>query len=410
MKYIYKHGNQYWYQRAIPVKLSKILGKKTIKISLKTNKISTALVRAKLQSVEHKKMFHNLINKKFTINFLKKNDISKYNLNFKDDSDDLLSNMLLNKKQIINLINKESSQTIENFLFNNSISNNNFPSKLLEKYFKLKKISPKSSQYSAIVNSIKYLIKICGDKPINEFSSIDSKNFKNFFVLEKRVSTGKRYHSNLFNFFKTLYNYSNIDKKNPFENIRWPENHQKKEINHLNHEEIEKLINITKEEISLFSIIIGCILNTGTSVSEIVGLNRNEINLNQFTPYIIIRSNNFRIINNIYKKRTIPLVGVSLQSMKKLISLSSNEYPFYKFLNDNFSIKQIESRINFRIKKITTKKSLQSLKYSFIERLKSINCPEEIISEIIGLKKRTMFYKNEVSIEMKYSWLNQIIE
>ena len=32
MKYIYKHGNQYWYQRAIPAKLTKILGKKTIKI------------------------------------------------------------------------------------------------------------------------------------------------------------------------------------------------------------------------------------------------------------------------------------------------------------------------------------------------------------------------------------------
>ena len=72
MKYIYKHGNQYWYQRAIPAKLTKILGKKTIKISLKTNKISTALVRSKLQSAEHKKMFNNLLNKKFTINFLKK--------------------------------------------------------------------------------------------------------------------------------------------------------------------------------------------------------------------------------------------------------------------------------------------------------------------------------------------------
>ena len=52
MKYIYKHGNQYWYQRAIPAKLAKILGKKTIKISLKTNKISTALVRSKLQAAE----------------------------------------------------------------------------------------------------------------------------------------------------------------------------------------------------------------------------------------------------------------------------------------------------------------------------------------------------------------------
>ena len=410
MKYIYKHGNHYWYQRAIPMKLVKIIGKKTIKISLKTNKISTALVRSKLQSAEHKKMFNNLLNKKFSINFLKKIEISKYNLNFKDDSEDLFSNILLNKKQITNLINKKSDQTIENFLFNNTTLNINLPSKLLEKYLKLKKISSKSSQYSSIVNSIKYLIKICGDKPINEFSSVDSKIFKNFFVSKNRVSTGKRYQSNLFNFFKTLYNYLNIDKKNPFDNVEWPVNYQKKEIKTLNHEEIINLVNIIKEENSLFSIVIGCILNTGASVNEIIGLNRNEINLNQFTPYIIIRSNNLRIINNIYKKRTIPLVGVSLDSMNKLISMSSNEYPFYDFLNVNFSIKQIESKINFRIKKVTKNKSIQSLKYSFIERLKRINCPDEIISEIIGIKKRTIFYKNEVSVEMKYSWLNQIIE
>ena len=47
----------------------------------------------------------------------------------------------------------------------------------------------------------------------------------------------------------------------------------------------------------------GCILNTGASVNEIIGLNRNEINLNQFTPYIIIRSNNLRIINNIIQEK-----------------------------------------------------------------------------------------------------------
>ena len=410
MKYIYKHGNHYWYQRAIPMKLVKIIGKKTIKISLKTNKISTALVRSKLQSAEHKKMFNNLLNKKFSINFLKKIEISKYNLNFKDDSEDLFSNILLNKKQITNLINKKSDQTIENFLFNNTTLNINLPSKLLEKYLKLKKISSKSSQYSSIVNSIKYLINICGDKPIDEFSSVDSKIFKNFFVSKNRVSTGKRYQSNLFNFFKTLYNYLNIDKKNPFDNVEWPVNYQKKEIKTLNHEEIINLVNIIKEENSLFSIVIGCILNTGASVNEIIGLTRNEINLNQFTPYIIIRSNNLRIINNIYKKRTIPLVGVSLDSMNKLISMSSNEYPFYDFLNVNFSIKQIESKINFRIKKVTKNKSIQSLKYSFIERLKRINCPDEIISEIIGIKNRTIFYKNEVSVEMKCSWLNQIVE
>ena len=42
MKYIYKHGNQYWYQRAVPKQIIDILGKKTLKISLKTNKLITA--------------------------------------------------------------------------------------------------------------------------------------------------------------------------------------------------------------------------------------------------------------------------------------------------------------------------------------------------------------------------------
>ena len=63
MKYIYKHGSQYWYQRAIPKKISNVLGKKTLKVSLKTNNIMTASKRAKLQALEHKKMFAD-INKK----------------------------------------------------------------------------------------------------------------------------------------------------------------------------------------------------------------------------------------------------------------------------------------------------------------------------------------------------------
>ena len=63
MKYIYKHGNQFWYQRAIPTKAQTVIGKKSIKISLKTNKISTAVQRSKLQALEHTKMFKDLLNK-----------------------------------------------------------------------------------------------------------------------------------------------------------------------------------------------------------------------------------------------------------------------------------------------------------------------------------------------------------
>ena len=95
MRYIYKHGNQYWYQRAIPEKLSVLLGKKTLKVSLKTNKISMAIKRAKLQALEHQRMFGDLKNnsKKYfkSIFGAKLFDLNKYTLSFIDDFDDMIN-------------------------------------------------------------------------------------------------------------------------------------------------------------------------------------------------------------------------------------------------------------------------------------------------------------------------------
>jgi len=60
VKYIYKHGNKFWYQRAVPFRLVDLVGVKNIKVPLNTNKIQTAITRSKLQAVEHKKMFKEL--------------------------------------------------------------------------------------------------------------------------------------------------------------------------------------------------------------------------------------------------------------------------------------------------------------------------------------------------------------
>ena len=56
---IYLQHDKCWYQ-GLNNKLINILGKSTLKISLKTNKIPTAVKRAKLQALEHKKMFNEI--------------------------------------------------------------------------------------------------------------------------------------------------------------------------------------------------------------------------------------------------------------------------------------------------------------------------------------------------------------
>ena len=355
MKYIYKHGNQYWYQRAIPKKFTEIIGKKSIKVSLRTNKVSTALVRAKLQSSEHKKMFKKIENRKFSLKFLKKIEVSKYNLEFKSDSYDLVSSTLLNKKEICDLIAKKEGQSLENFLFENLPKQRSI-SELLDKYLKLKNLSTKSRQYSSITNSIKYLISICGDKPLEDFNRLDANNFRNFFINKKRVPTGKRYQSNLYNFFNLLSDHLEIEKKNPFQNIEWPLILKSQKNKILSDEEIGYISKIIDQEVSLFTLSVGVMVNTGCSLSEIVGLSKSDINLNQYAPYIIIRDNNLRKIYNIYKKRTIPLVGISLNSMQVLLRSSTSEFPFQDFIEKGFELKKIENKINFKLKKLIKKK------------------------------------------------------
>ena len=68
----------------------------------------------------------------------------------------------------------------------------------------------------------------------------------------------------------------------------------------------------------------------------------------------------------------------------------------------------MKKKINNELKILANGKTSISFKYSLIERLKSINCPETVICDLIGMAKRELFYGNEVTLDIKSSWLDQI--
>ena len=67
-----------------PLKFKKLSEKHLLKFLLRTNKISTAVQRSKLQALEHKKMFNEILNKPnyFSKVFNKKKIDTKKNMNF----------------------------------------------------------------------------------------------------------------------------------------------------------------------------------------------------------------------------------------------------------------------------------------------------------------------------------------
>ena len=418
MKYIYKHGNQYWYQRAVPSKLSNLLGRKTLKISLKTNKVPTAVKRAKLQALEHKKMFkiaEKSLNKYFK-NFFKNNefDSQKYALSFIDDFDDLVNKLIFSKKDLINLLknkhlNNEKNISFEKILFDNYSTEEMSLSKLIDEYLKdMNVLNDKKKLYS-IKKSLSLMIEICGDKPIDTYNTNDANAFKNYFIKLNKISTGKRNQSNLQNFFSEIFQKYLVDVKNPFLGLKWPNVKTKSSHQKFSDEELIRIKDFCLKNNSFISCMSGIMLDTGCSYSEIIGLESEDVDLNKYNPYIIIRSNSIRQIKNIYKRRLIPLVGTSLNKIEKIYKFTDKGSLFKNYFNITELYKfQYEKKLNDELKKLSSGKTSISFKYSLIERLKSIHCPESVIYDLIGMANRESFYRNEVTLDIKSSWMSQI--
>ena len=77
-----------------------------------------------------------------------------------------------------------------------------------------------------------------------------------------------------------------------------------------------------------------------------------------------------------------------------------------------FFLIKIFKKVENLIKKILINNSstnpLSSIKSFLISRLIKIECPEEIILEIIGRSKKNNLYNREISLDIKRSWLEQL--
>jgi integrase len=341
-------------------------------------------------------------------------NLEKYNLEFFDDYDDLFNKLLFNRTDLVNFLKKVDSneyedKSLEKVLLNNPLD---FPllSDVLQEYFEIKNINQESIRAVSIRRSLSIMIEICDDKPINIYSKIDAQKFRDHFLKSNKISTGKRNQSNIQNIFSVIFDKLSLDKKNPFSNLNWPLIKQPYFGERFSSDDLKKLKEFCMINSNFLSLICGLIFDTGCTFKEIIGLKGHDINVEKYNPYLIIRSNSFRRITNINKRRIIPLVGVSLLISKKIKNDKSDSLLFNNYFNKSFKrLSVFENKLNYEIKKLTNGKTCKSFKCSLIERLKDHGCPEDIISEIVGLKKKESFYRNEITLEMKTSWLNQII-
>jgi integrase len=149
-------------------------------------------------------------------------------------------------------------------------------------------------------------------------------------------------------------------------------------------------------------LLIFAMADTGARESELIGLRKEDIFLNEPIPYIWIRAQKNRALKTITSERKIPLVGASLYALQQLPS------GFKHYRNADTASTTIIKYMREHNLKPTPNHSLYSLRHTFKDRLRDAQAPEEIIDELMGHKKSGPKYGRGHILERKYEWMKKI--
>ena len=126
--------------------------------------------------------------------------------------------------------------------------------------------------------------------------------------------------------------------------------------------------------------------DTGLRLSEAVGLAISDIKLDTPTPHIIIQPHPWRSLKTKSSHREVPLVGASLWAAKRVIHYSNTPFAFPRYNNGELAnANSASAALNKWLKPLVSEGCVvHSFRHSMRDRLRTVECPKEIIDQIGG--------------------------
>lgn len=256
--------------------------------------------------------------------------------------------------------------------------------------------------------AVKNLISVIGDRDLQKIKREDTLRFRKWWwsridAGEVSANSGNKDMTYLSAMFATVSKMNSWPIDNPFVGLRFKEvEKQRVPFSKIWIEErlLEPIafegLNDQARDILL------AMINTGARPSEIIGLQAQHIILDGNIPIVKIRSEG-RALKTKYSERDIPLVGVSLEALRRHPD-GFNRYrekasgwsnAVTKFMRQNNLLE-------------TDSHSAYSLRHSLSDRLLNVGCEDRIRKEILGHRPETIIYGSGSSLETKLLWLSKV--
>ncbi len=286
-------------------------------------------------------------------------------------------------------------------------------SEALSTYLKLKGEGKNKLFVRTANRSIKYVIELLGDLPIDVYSSKDASKFRDY-LLDRGllISSVKRIFSSIRSIINLSITEEGINCINAFSKTYMPESNNIEIRKPIPIKDIRHIQSLCRKYDDDLRWLIALLSDTGMRLGEGAGLLKSDINLNTEIPHIKLIPHPWRRLKTKSSERDIPLVGASLWACKRILEYNNDSifaFPRYtsqKECNTNSASATLNKWLK---EKLINEYVIHGFRHSFRDRLRAIECPSDIIDQLGGWSLRSVGqgYGKGYSLKILYAWMKK---
>ena len=255
-------------------------------------------------------------------------------------------------------------------------------SEMAEEYCCLREIEQKPM---LVALSLFYIL--AGDKDVSRYTREDAKLYVHH-LSEKgnKTATIRRRISSLSAIFNYAYSELGLEKRNPFSRlIIKAEGSDRRKRGVFTNAQLkigyDKAL-LSGSTVRLAMPILG---ETGCRLAEIIGMRLDDIDMKQGS--IVIRPNLARRLKTRNSTRTLPLTGYAKLAIERVIQKADGEWLFPQYIKSGkCNATHASNALNKWLKEDFEGLTAHCLRHSMRDRLRSVECPLDMIDQIGGWK------------------------
>ena len=288
-------------------------------------------------------------------------------------------------------------------------------SEAAETYVSMKGAGRSKTFAAGIHRSLRYLIEVADDKPIDAYVRADANALRDYLRARGLSSESiKRNLSNLRAILNFVLKELGLEPNIAFSGVYLGEDVGTVKRKPVALEDIRTLQSLCLQANDEPRWIIALLSDTGLRLSEALGLTKEDIHLTTTSPYVDIRPQPWRRLKTRNSERQVPVVGQALWALQQAGEATIGSFIFPKYCTPttckgNSASAALNKWLSSRLQG-ADHVVLHSFRHSLRDRLRAVECPSDIIDSIGGWSKSGVGegYGDGHKIEVLHKWMTRI--